>query len=71
MAVTRMRAGTITEGDAGGTAERLRYVFVARVRCPRCGSAKLKTLRSRREDGAVTRRTVCLTCGHRFFVVLS
>lgn len=53
-------------------AERTRYVFVVRARCPQCGSLDLQTVRSvsDRTEGTVTRRTECRTCFHRFFVVL-
>jgi len=57
-----------TLADAG---EPDRYVFCTRPRCPleECGSSDLRTIRSRTEDETVTRRTECLTCGHKFFVV--
>lgn len=53
-------------------AERTRYVFVVRARCPQCGSADLQTVRSHTDqaEGSVTRRTQCRACDHRFFVVL-
>jgi hypothetical protein len=57
--------------EAAEAGEPLRYVFVAISRCPVCGSAELKTLRSEnQEDGSILRRTKCRTCQHPFFVVL-
>lgn len=48
-----------------------RYIFVVRPRCPVCESPDLKTLRSAKSlDGSVSRRTVCVGCGHRFFVIV-
>ncbi len=53
-------------------AERLRFCFVDKPRCPRCGSARLKTLRSMpAEDESRTQRKLCEDCGWRFFVVWS
>ncbi len=58
--------------DLQGVAESLRYVFIARPRCPVCESANLHTIRSRtdRVEGVTTRRTICRGCGHKFFVVI-
>jgi transposase-like protein len=51
-------------------AEALRYVFVEKVRCPRCGSDELKTTRSVNQgDGSTQRTTNCRSCGHHFFVI--
>lgn len=51
--------------------DHLRYVFVERTRCPACGATDLQTLRSKTDqDGSVSRRTACRTCGHKFFVIL-
>jgi C4-type Zn-finger protein len=48
-----------------------RYVFVTKTRCPVCDSADLQTIRSKtQDDGTISRRTACRTCGHRFFVIL-
>jgi hypothetical protein len=51
-------------------ADALRYVFIERPRCPVCSSPDLKTLRSVTADGVTSRRTECLGCHHKFFVVL-
>ena len=52
-------------------AEPLRYVFVARARCPACGSANLQTIRSQRQgDNTVERRTQCRSCHHKFRVIV-
>ena len=50
----------------------LRYVYIERPRCPACGSADLRTLRSTTDDsdGSTARRTCCLNCDHRFFVIV-
>jgi hypothetical protein len=54
--------------DAGKS---LRYVYVERARCPRCGFADLQTIRSKDQgDGTRQKRTVCRHCFHRFIVVL-
>jgi hypothetical protein len=52
-------------------AERERYVFAKRPRCPICRSKSLKTLRSTRMDRSIARRTQCLRpdCGHKCFVI--
>lgn len=54
------------------SSDRLRYVFIPRARCPRCGCPKLTTLRSIRDqgDGSSARRTCCRGCGHKFTVVV-
>jgi DNA-directed RNA polymerase subunit M/transcription elongation factor TFIIS len=56
--------------DTTTTDDSLRYVYVPRPRCPVCDSAELKTLRSSTADGCTTRRTKCLDCGHRFFLII-
>jgi len=57
-----------TTTDAG---ENMRFVFIERPRCPKCGSADLQTVRSKNQgDGTVERRTQCRICFHRFFVVV-
>lgn len=49
---------------------RLSTVIVARPRCPRCSSPKLRAVRSSEGgDGSLTRYTVC-QCGHRFKLLL-
>ena len=61
-------------GNGGGVPSRnvappagSRYVFVSRPKCPLCGATKLKTLRTQQQgDGTISRRTLCLACGHRF-----
>ena len=59
---------TTTIPDA---AERDRYVYVERPRCPRCTSPKLKTLRSEDQgDDSTMRTTVCRDCRHKFYVVV-
>jgi len=52
--------------------EPLRYIFIERPRCPVCSKANLRTLRCKtdRLEDTVSRRTLCLECGHRFFVIL-
>jgi hypothetical protein len=51
-------------------AERLRYVFVELPTCSKCGSRRLRTVRSiAQDDGTRERRTHCLTCALRFIVV--
>ncbi len=55
------------------TDDSLRYVFVQRVavQCPACNSTDLKTLRSKDQgDGTRARRTKCMCCDHRFFVIV-
>ncbi len=48
-----------------------KIVFVERTRCPTCGSDRIKTHRSTREqDGAVWRRATCETCGEWLTVVV-
>lgn len=52
-------------------AEATRYIFIERAHCPACGSIDLQTLRSQQQgDGVIQRRTLCRTCGHKFFVIL-
>jgi C4-type Zn-finger protein len=53
-------------------AQPLRYVFITKPRCPVCGSPCLKTVRSttERTEAVVSRWTHCLSCSHRFFVVV-
>jgi Zn ribbon nucleic-acid-binding protein len=52
-------------------ADTLRYVFVSRARCPACDSADLHTIRSIDQgDGTRRKRTQCLKCFHKFFVIL-
>jgi hypothetical protein len=52
-------------------AELLRYVFMERPRCPVCGSADLRTIRSQDQgDGTIQRRTQCRVCFHKFIVVV-
>jgi len=52
-------------------AERARYVYHRRPRCPCCQSASLKTQRtSRHGDESVTRHCVCRECGARVFLVV-
>lgn len=59
---------TTTTTDA---AETLRYVFVEKPRCPRCGSDQLKTTRSDDQgDGTTSKTTNCRECGHHFFVIV-
>ena len=51
----------------------LRYVFIERVvvQCPACNSTDLKTLRSQDQgDGTRAKRTKCMNCDHRFFVIV-
>ena len=58
---------------ADSTDDSLRYVFVERVvvQCPLCGGSELATLRSVEQgDGTRSKRTKCLTCDHRFFVIV-
>lgn len=47
------------------------YVFV-RIRCPKCGSSKLKILRSEyiEEDDTSIQRRVCRECEFRFWMAL-
>ncbi len=48
-----------------------RYVFCERPRCPACGSPDLEAKRTiDRSREAVSRRTLCRGCGHRFILVL-
>jgi len=59
----------ITDEPLG--AEPLRYVYIERPRCPKCGSIDLQTIRSRNQgDGTIERRTQCRGCFHKFFVVV-
>lgn len=52
-------------------AERTRYVYIERPRCPACRGTDLQTVRSKTEpDGSISRRTTCRTCGHKFFVII-
>jgi transcription elongation factor Elf1 len=51
-------------------AESLRYVFASRIRCPRCNSVDLRTVRSVVRDDARQKTTVCRHCGWRFYVIL-
>ena len=56
-----------------GQADSLRYVFIQRIvaQCPACSSTELKTLRSKNQgDGSTARRTLCKSCGHRFFIIV-
>ena len=49
-----------------------RYVYVAALRCPRCGARQgLLAYKTRREpgDGTVSRYTRCAACDWRFIVV--
>jgi DNA-directed RNA polymerase subunit M/transcription elongation factor TFIIS len=57
--------------EQADAAERDRYVFVERPRCPICNSAKLRTVRTERHgDESVTRHTRCCDCRAKFFVVV-
>jgi hypothetical protein len=57
--------------DTTDAAETLRYVYIERPRCPRCGADDLKTIRSKDQgDGTVQRTTQCRDCSHRFFVII-
>lgn len=52
----------------------LPIVVIDRVRCPYCGSTRVKTTRSvASTDGSSTRTTICLAakCGKRFLVILA
>ena len=52
-------------------AERERYVYITKARCPLCQSDNLKTCKIRREnDGSKTKETKCRDCGHFFYVVV-
>ncbi len=56
--------------DPRDPAERLRYVYVERPRCPRCGTADLKITRSRtQDDGSVCRTANCRNCDWHFFII--
>ena len=47
------------------------YVFVPRVRCPFCSSARLASYRSTNcSDGSTMRHTICNDCHQRFRVVV-
>ena len=62
-----------TTGPDANTDDALRYVFIQRIilECPACGSTALKTIRSQDQgDGTRAKRTKCLTCDHRFFVIV-
>jgi hypothetical protein len=59
------------EQEHADAAERDRYVFIERPRCPLCSSLRLKTDRTERHgDESVTRHTHCRDCGAKFFVVV-
>jgi DNA-directed RNA polymerase subunit M/transcription elongation factor TFIIS len=61
---------TNSHTTAPDQAERLRYVFIERPRCPRCGSAALVTIRTETTgDESLTRRTRCRECQHVFFII--
>ncbi len=60
-----------SQHQEASTDDLLRYVYIERPRCPVCGSADLRTLRSKDQgDGSVSRRTACQACGRRFFVIV-
>jgi hypothetical protein len=62
--------GTTVPNDPTG-AERFRYVYVERPRCPSCGSASLLAIRSKsHDDGTTERRVQCQGCYHKFFLIL-
>lgn len=45
-------------------------VFISLPACPKCAGDDLKAVRSYANgDGSTTRRTICRSCGCRFFVV--
>jgi len=48
-------------------------VHVARVRCPHCESAELKTRRTVQnlDDGSTSRDMLCRTCGETFVLVVA
>jgi DNA-directed RNA polymerase subunit RPC12/RpoP len=51
--------------------KRPQYVFATMVRCPACGSPRLRAYRtSRHGDDSVTRYTRCQACGEKFFLIL-
>ena len=61
----------LSNTSTSDAAESLRYIFVERPRCPRCGSPALKTQKTvNHGDDSITRETKCRDCGHRFFVVV-
>ena len=62
------RGGTMRNvATAGGYL----YVFLEKLRCPRCSSDKLHTYKSHKcADGSTMRRTACLSCFLKFRVVV-
>lgn len=50
--------------------ERPYFVRLLLPRCPCCRSADLKTVRTTRRGGTVTRHARCRTCGQRLFVLV-
>jgi len=46
-----------------------RYVHVPAVRCPGCGSDRLRVYKTQRDNGTVSRWTKCRACGSKFIVV--
>jgi hypothetical protein len=60
-----------TNTDAPDAAEKLRYVFVARPRCPACNSLKVTSYRTLKNgDGSLTRYAKCRDCRWKFLVVV-
>jgi len=58
--------------DATPAAERRRYIFVERPKCPACRSVRLRCYASRRQgDSSLTRYSRCLDCGTKIIMVLT
>ena len=66
--VMRSTSDTVDSDKLG----RLPYVFADRIRCPACGSAQIKTVKSMpvEIDGSRSRYSKCLHCDGRFIVVI-
>ena len=61
---------TMTTTPSDDPSEIDRYVFVEKVRCPRCGDCDLQITRSKtQEDSSVCRTANCRTCRHHFFII--
>lgn len=47
-----------------------RYIEARRIRCPKCRSDDLQTIRTYSHERPIRRRTQCRKCYHKFFVLI-